>query len=262
MGFLRRAIGAVTIAGASALALFLAAASPVTADSPPVTLHASRGVAPSGAEVTLSGTVSGATAPTTVVLDQSRYPYPQPIPIAHATTSATGQFSFAVELDRSTRFTAVVAGVGASAAVTVLATDPASIRVRALPLGQAGVSVLVFHPADLRWGGANVQWWFKAGWRGRWMAAPATRAKRLSQYVVNLADRSHAARRQVLLARVPPRAAHRRAAESLAPARLLRPRLPRRRQAALRVPESGCDRAGGRLPANPDRAHGVRRRRL
>jgi hypothetical protein len=137
--------------------------------------------------VTLSGVVSGVTAPTTVVLDQSRYPYPQPIPIAHATSSATGQFSFKVELDRSTRFTAVVSGTGTSAPVTVLATGRTSIRVRALPLGQAGVTVLVFHPADLRWGGGHVQWWFKAGWHGSWMAAPANRAKRLSQYVVKLA---------------------------------------------------------------------------
>jgi len=175
------------VAGAAALAVLPAAASPATADSPPVSLHASTGVAPTGADVTLSGVVSGVTAPTTVVLDQSRYPYPQPIPIAHATSSATGQFSFKVELDRSTRFTAVVSGTGTSAPVTVLATGRTSIRVRALPLGQAGVRVLVFHPADLRWGGGHVQWWFKAGWHGSWMAAPANRAKRLSQYVVKLA---------------------------------------------------------------------------
>jgi hypothetical protein len=175
------------VAGASALALFPVGVSPATADAPPVSLHASTGVAPSGAEVTLSGAVSGATAPTTVVLDQSRYPYPQPIPIARATTSATGQFSFKVELDRSTRFTAAVPGTGTSAPVTVLATGRTSTRVHALPLGRAGVTVLVFHPADLRWGGGRVQWWFKAGWRGPWVAAPANRAKRLSQYVVKLA---------------------------------------------------------------------------
>ncbi len=69
----------------------------------------------------------------------------------------------------------------------VLATGRTSIRVRALPLGRAGVSLLVFHPADLRWGGGRVQWWFKSGWRGRWVAAPGTRAERLSRYVVKLA---------------------------------------------------------------------------
>jgi hypothetical protein len=174
------------VAGVAGLAVLPAAASPATADSPPVSLHASTGVAPTGADVTLSGVVSGVAAPTTVVLDQSRYPYPQPIPVAHATSSATGQFSFKVELDRSTRFTAVVSGTGTSAPVTVLATGRTSIRVRALPLGQAGVTVLVFHPADLRWGGGDVQWWFKAGWHGSWMAAPANRAKRLSQYVIKL----------------------------------------------------------------------------
>jgi hypothetical protein len=183
---LGKTIGAVTVAAASALALVPAAASPAAADSPAISLHASRGVTPSGREITLSGVVSGAVAPTTVVLDESRYPYPRPAPVAHATSGATGQFSFTVVLDRSTRFTAVVAGTGTSATVTVLATSRTSVRVRALPLGQAGVTVLVFHPADLRWGGGRVQWWFKSGWRGRWVAAPGTRARRLSRYVVKL----------------------------------------------------------------------------
>jgi hypothetical protein len=59
-------------------------------------------------------------------------------------------------------------------------------KVKALPLGQAGVRLLIFHPRDLRWGGARVRWSFAAGRLGRFVAASSTNSKRLSPYVLLL----------------------------------------------------------------------------
>jgi hypothetical protein len=181
VGSLKRAIGAITVAAVSVLL-----AAPSALGAPPVSLHASRAVALSGRVIKLSGVVTGASAPTAVQLSRSRFPYPKAVVIAHTTTNAAGRFSFKVKLDRSTRFTAIVPSSGARATVRVYANGRTATKVRALSLGQAGVTILVFHPSGVRWGGARVQWWFKSGRNGRFVAAPATRTKRLSRYVVKL----------------------------------------------------------------------------
>src|SRR5205085_9017967 len=47
-------------------------------------------------------------------------------------------------------------------------------------------TIILFHPADLRWTGARVRWSFKSGSHGRWTAAPATQTQKLSKYALVL----------------------------------------------------------------------------
>ena len=74
----------------------------------------------------------------------------------------------------------------ASADAQVGVIDPLRVRTRALPLGRAGVSVLIRHPSDLHWNGVRVAWQFALGRRGRFASAPATRTIRLGPYVTLL----------------------------------------------------------------------------
>jgi hypothetical protein len=109
------------------------------------------------------------------------------MPLATTTASAAGSFAFTVSPDRDTRYTVAVAGAPATAAVEVEVDAKVVTTVRALPLGRAAVTVRVFHPGDLRWGGARVRWSFASGAGDkRFAAAPATRAVRVSPYVVAL----------------------------------------------------------------------------
>jgi hypothetical protein len=56
------------------------------------------------------------------------------------------------------------------------------IKVRALSLGRAMVTILVFHPRDLNWNGARTHWWFAEG-GGRFTPGAPTRTRRLSPYI-------------------------------------------------------------------------------
>ena len=53
-------------------------------------------------------------------------------------------------------------------------------KLGALPLGRARVTLVVFHPRDLRWGATVVHWSFAVGGHGRFRAAVPTRAIALS----------------------------------------------------------------------------------
>jgi hypothetical protein len=148
-----------------------------------MSLTASRTQVQSGTPVTLSGLAAAATAGSVVSLYESAYPFPVAKLIGTTMTAATGSFSFRVRPDRDARFRAVLTGtaVAASASVEVLGRTVTSIR--ALSLGRAAVRILVYHPSDLRWGGARVRWSFAIGRGGAFASAPATRTIRLSQYV-------------------------------------------------------------------------------
>jgi hypothetical protein len=139
-----------------------------------LTLQVSPTQVQSGAEVTLSGT---ATPASTVTLYQSPYPYNTQTQLAMTTTGLDGSFSLTATPDRNTRYRAVIASTGESATAQVGVIGRATIKVRALPLGRAEVSVLVSHPADLRWSGARVSWSFA---HGSVHAAPSTRSRSVS----------------------------------------------------------------------------------
>ena len=169
--------------GASvALLLAVLAASPAVADAG-VSLQASPQNAPTRQQITLSGQAPGATS---VSLYVSPYPYATETVAATAPVAADGSFSVAVVVDRNARFRAVAAGSGLSSPVVqVTVTGLTIVKMRALPLGRAEVTIVVFHPRDLRWGGARVRWWFASG-RGPFVAEPSNRGYTLSPDVVVL----------------------------------------------------------------------------
>jgi hypothetical protein len=174
----------------------LAAATPGAVGTPPpaapvITLAAAPAQVLSSRPVTLSGKVTGppvtgAPAPSTVQLYASPYPYPVASLIATTTTAVDGSYSFTVHPSRNTRYRVVVAGTSAQALVQVGVEALTIINVKALPLGRAQVVIVQFHPRDLHWGNAQVQWWFASPAGGRFASAPSTRAYKLSPDVVVL----------------------------------------------------------------------------
>jgi hypothetical protein len=162
----------------------LAGAAPAAASaSPAISLTASPSQARSGQRVALSGTVTPAGAGSMVSLYASPYPYPVAKLMSTTVTAPDGSFSFTVFPDRNVRYRVALAGTTATAPASVAVAGKIVTRVRALALGRAAVKILVFHPKDLRWGGAPVRWSFASGARGRFSTAPATRTVRLSPYV-------------------------------------------------------------------------------
>jgi hypothetical protein len=162
----------------------LGGAAPAVAASPGATLTASAKAIASGGLVTLSGQ-SAAPDGTPVQLDEIPYPFRQPVASPMTTVAANGSFSFTVRPDRNTRYEAIVGGVH-SALVEVDVVGLTITKVRALPLGRAQVTIVVFHPRGLHWGHANVRWSFASPPHAAFTAAPATTVYRLSPYVIVL----------------------------------------------------------------------------
>jgi hypothetical protein len=174
------AAAALTAGAPSALA--------VTAPAP-VTLTSSAPSVVSGQPLTLSGHVSGLPAATVVQLYQSAYPYRPAVQVGSAATAADGSFSFAVAPDRNVRYRVVVPATGATAEIAVPVLAHTVVKVRAVPFGRAGVTILVYHPADLHWAGASVQWSFAAGGARSYSAAPSARARALGPHIAVLGTR-------------------------------------------------------------------------
>jgi hypothetical protein len=154
--------------------------------APTVSVRAGRLEIVSGRSAVIAGTATPASGPGVVRLLASPYPYRSFVVLDATAVSADGSFSFEVRPDRNTRYRVELVGTPAQATVSVGVTGRTATRVRALSLGRVGVTILVFHPRDLRWGGARVAWSFGVGRRSRLRPAPATRARRISQYVVAL----------------------------------------------------------------------------
>lgn len=164
------------------------APTPAPTPTPAITLHAASLRIASGRPVILSGRLTGAPAASTVRLYKSRYPYRVTALVRSAATSASGAFSFEVSPDRNTRYRAILTGSMAAAQVQIAVTGRTSTRVEALPLGQARVTLLVYHPRDLLWGGARVRWSFASGFHSPYRLTTTTRSRRLSAYVVELSS--------------------------------------------------------------------------
>ena len=138
---------------------------------PAVTLQPSPAELTSGQTVTLHGQAPpGATGPAEHEPDTRTRAPPQRAP----RQPTGGAFSFTVRPDRNTRYRAEAVAATPSATVTVEVLGLTITKVRALPLGRARVTMVVFHPRDLQWGGAKVQWWFASGSQGAFAAAPST----------------------------------------------------------------------------------------
>jgi hypothetical protein len=177
---------------ATALVALLALAPPTAVAaippgiSPALSLHASPETTVSGNPVTLSGQATGAPAGSSVTLYASPYPYTDETPIASATTAADGSFSFTAAPDRNTDYRVALAGGLAQSIVHVGVADITTTTVRALSLGRAEVTVVVHHPADLRWTRARVQWWFASGPGASFTAAPSTQTLGIGTDTVEL----------------------------------------------------------------------------
>lgn len=166
-----------------AIAFGLAVAAPASAARAPLVLRAPSHVR-SGHRFAISGTVTGVPAGTPVRLLARPYTARAARLLATVSTDAAGGFRYTTTADRTTRYTAQPADAGgarASAVVGVLGrTD---MDTRPLPLGRTRITVLVFHPRDLRWNGVRAWWRLDSGAQS-WHAV--TTSKRLSRYVTML----------------------------------------------------------------------------
>jgi Beta-lactamase enzyme family len=153
-----------------------------TPPPPAITLHASRTTLTGSRFITLTGRVSNAPVGSVVSLSASPFPYRTAHVLRTRAPAADGTFSFTPRPDRDTRYRVDLTGTTAHVSVQILVIGHFRTGVRALPLGQAEVKVIVFHPKDLRWNGARVSWWFAAGFRGPFGAIRATRTRRINAY--------------------------------------------------------------------------------
>jgi hypothetical protein len=167
------------------IAAMLTVAGPAAGDSSPaLSLHASAQQVASGHRVALTGGVTGAPAGAVVTMYSSPYPYGTRSQAATAAAGQDGSFSFTVQPDRDTRYQVALPGSGTtSPTVEVDVTGLTITKVHALTLGRAEVTIVVFHPRDLSWGGATVRWWFASG-HGPFLKASATRTHTLSPHVI------------------------------------------------------------------------------
>ena len=122
--------------------------------------------------------------PPGTVLTLSARPYgrKRSIVLERIDAATTHAFAFTAEPDRTTVYRAALSSGGvATASVGVIGRAKATAQ--ALTLGRARVTLVIFHPRDLRWNGARVRWWFASGPGGRFHPAPATHTRRVSPYV-------------------------------------------------------------------------------
>jgi hypothetical protein len=165
----------------------LAALSPAAAASPgasALTLKASPARMNTGHPVRLSGRALGAAPGTRVLLYANPYPYRHATKVRTTVIGAGGSFKFRVVPDRNTRYTVVLLGTRSRAVAQVLVIGRQITKVTAITLGRANVTIVVFHPVDLRWGGARVSWSFAMGFRGAFKPADGTLTKKVSGHVV------------------------------------------------------------------------------
>ncbi len=170
--------------------MLVGAAPQATADSPlqaAITVKASPSVIHNFGRVGISGTVSAAPPGSQIRLFTSPYPYAAPTKFVTTTPAVDGSYSFTVSADRNTRYRVdlvELTGTAASASTTVEVIGRTITTVRALPLGRAGVRILVFHPGGLHWARAKVSWWFASG-DGSFTRIAPTRSRILSRYVIS-----------------------------------------------------------------------------
>ena len=228
---------------------------------PHVSLVASPSTIVSGRPVTLSGRVVNTTTGSVVRLYKSAYPYRSSALVRTATPAADGSFSFTVFPDRDARYRAIVSGTPAHAVVQVLVSGRTVTKVKALPLGQAGVTIVVFHPATCGGAAPRPGGRSEPGSHGSFTTIVATRTVRLSPFATALSATATLPAGRFPLACVLSRPRRPRAAQRPPAARLHRARLLRRRLLAGRLPGARASRTRRRIPGRPRRTDRVCGRR-
>jgi hypothetical protein len=156
---------------------------------PSITLHASKTHLPHGENIVLSGLAVGVATGTKVHLYEAEYPYHHSKLLRTTAASATGTYSFVVHPEENVSYTVKLAGTTATAHVRIGVVGKLFIKLKALTLGRAGVTIVIFHPKDLRWGRFRVHWWFGHGRKGHFSSHQINRAHRLSEYVTVLSTK-------------------------------------------------------------------------
>lgn len=163
--------------------LFSASAS---AQPPPLTLAVSPALVRGPHAVSLSGHATAAAPGATVELYASPFPYRGSILVATVPVAADGSFAHTVTADRDTRYRAVLTGTALTVSTVVRVIGVTAVRVRALTLGRAEITILVRHPADLHWNGARARWAFARSPRGRFRVLASDRTLRRGPYTTVL----------------------------------------------------------------------------
>jgi hypothetical protein len=179
-----RTLGVFVVLGA--VGAFQGAAVANSPAGPAVTLHANPQNIHSGNKVTLTGHVTNAPSGSRVKLYRRPFPYNKPHLMATLTPSSTGAFSFKTAPQRNTRYVARVTNTSASAATKVGVFGGLKIKVQALPLGRAGITLIVHHPADLHWSGTKARWFFKTSAHPTFYETPSTVTERLNAKTTEL----------------------------------------------------------------------------
>ncbi len=154
-----------------------------------ISLHASKSRLQRAQNVVLSGTASGVAAGTSVRLSKLPYPYRHAHLVRTTKVGADGSFSFTVHPDMNVEYRAKLAGTSTTATVKIGVLVRAIAKVKALTLGRAGVTIVLFHPSELRWGRVRVRWFFGRGRKGHFGYSQTDRAHRLSKYVTVLSTK-------------------------------------------------------------------------
>ncbi len=181
-----KAAGVSRLGVIGVLAAGVLCGAPSAADAQTLTAAAVPSQVQSGRAVTISGSAVGETAGALTYLYATPYPYAVRRLVATAPLSVGQTFAFTVRPDRDTRYRVSLASTAASARVDVAVSDRSVTKVRVLPLGRAGVTIVIFHPRDLRWGGALVRWSFASPAGRAFHPVASTRAHRLSPYAIVL----------------------------------------------------------------------------
>jgi hypothetical protein len=152
---------------------------------PKITVHASMDWSVSGKRIVLSGQTTNAPAGSEVTVYQSPYPYRSFKLNTTAPIKADGSYSVGIRPQVDSHYKVEIKGTSASAELLIHVLGKAIYKEKALTLGRAQVQVVVFHPSDLHWGDARVNWYVSSG-HGRFERAPSTRTLKLSPYVMVL----------------------------------------------------------------------------
>jgi hypothetical protein len=163
-----------------ALGVFEGPAIATSPAGPAITLHATPASIHAGNAVTLTGHVTGAPPGSTVSLYRRPFPYKSAHLMTKLTPSSNGAFSFKNKPQRNTLYVARITGTRTNATVKVGVFGGLKIKVQALPLGRAGITIIIHHPADLHWSGTTARWFFKTSAHPTFYQAPSTQTTRLN----------------------------------------------------------------------------------
>jgi hypothetical protein len=173
--------------GAALIAVALATAgSPSAAGAQELSAGVQPRTVQSGSPAVISGGAPDQQAGTVVDLYASPYPYHSSELSDSQPLAADGAFHFSVRPDEDTRYTVKLGDTPDATTVSVSVLPRTLTTVQALPLGRAGVTIVVFHPRDLLWGGAMIHWSFASPAGAPFRPTPTDTVDRLSPYVAVL----------------------------------------------------------------------------